>query len=81
MVDYEDDEEEESEIEELNDSDFADEHGHFVACVVQSLLCNRRPPTLLPKVTITRFDGFDNNKTCVVICANQVQVLKFISGF
>jgi len=34
-----------------------------------------------PKVTITRFYNFDDNKTCVVICTNQVQVVKFISGF
>ena len=27
------------------------------------------------------FDGFDDNKTYVVICTNQVQVFKFISGF
>ena len=27
------------------------------------------------------FDGFNNNKTYVVICTNQVQVFQFISRF
>ena len=35
MSDYEDDREEEIEIEERNDSDFAEEQGDSVACVVQ----------------------------------------------
>ena len=40
MADYEDEEEEEFEIEELNESDFADEHRESTTCVVQRLLCN-----------------------------------------
>jgi len=40
MADYEDGEEE-VEIEELNDFDFAEEQGDSVACVVQILLCNQ----------------------------------------
>jgi len=35
----------------------------------------------LAKGTITWFYGFDDNKTYVVICTNQVPVFKFISGF
>jgi len=31
-------------IEETNDSDFAEEHGDFVAFVVQKLLCNQKFP-------------------------------------
>jgi len=34
-----------------------------------------------PKVTITQFYGFNDNKIYVVICTNQVQVFKFILGF
>jgi len=34
-----------------------------------------------PKITITRFYDFDDNKIYVVICTNQVQVFKFISEF
>jgi len=46
MADCEDDEEEEFEIEEPNDSDFADDHGESTTYVIQILLCTRRPPTL-----------------------------------
>ena len=44
MADCEDDEEEEFEIEEPNDSDFADEHGESATCVIQILLCNQKNP-------------------------------------
>ena len=42
MADYEDDKEERFEIEELNDSDFAYQHGEAATCVVQRLLCNQK---------------------------------------
>ena len=42
MTDYEDNEEKGFEIEELNDSDFAEEHGESVICIVQKLLCNQK---------------------------------------
>ena len=44
MTDDEDDEEEEFENEESNNFDFVDEHGEFVICVVQRLLCNQKAP-------------------------------------
>ena len=44
IADYEDDEDEKFEIEELNNSDFADEHGESATCVVQRLLCNQKGP-------------------------------------
>ena len=34
-----------------------------------------------PKVTITRFYTFDDNKIYVAICTKQVQMFKSISGF
>jgi len=47
MVDYDDDGEREFEIEELNDSDFADEHGKLLQLVLFRDRCTiRRPPTL-----------------------------------
>jgi len=46
MADYEDNNEEEFKIEELNDSDFAVEHGEAATCVVQRLLCNQKAPIL-----------------------------------
>ena len=42
MTDYEDNWEEEVEIEELNDLDFAEEQGDSVVCIVQRLLCNQK---------------------------------------
>ena len=46
MADYEDDRKEKVEIENLDETDFAEEQRDFVACVVQRLLCNQRPLTL-----------------------------------
>jgi len=46
MVDYEDEKEEEFGIEELNDSDFADEHRESTIYVVHRLLCNQKAPAL-----------------------------------
>ena len=40
-----------------------------------------RHRTCWPKVTITQFYDFDDNKTYIVICTNQVQVFKYISRF
>jgi len=37
MMNYEDDREEEVEIEELKDSDFAEEQGDSITCVVRRL--------------------------------------------
>ena len=34
-----------------------------------------------PKVTITQFYDFDDNKICEVICNNQVQVFNSITEF
>ena len=45
MVDFEDNEEEGFEIEELNDYDFAYEHGRAATCIVQRLLCNQMADT------------------------------------
>ena len=42
MEDYEDDEKKKVEIEKLNNSDFAKEHGVSVAYIVQILLCNQK---------------------------------------
>jgi len=44
LADYEDEGEEEVEIEDLDESDFAEEQGDPVACVVQKLLCNQEVP-------------------------------------
>jgi len=44
MTDYKDDGEEEVEIEELNDLDFAEEQGNSVTCVVQILLYGQKAP-------------------------------------
>ena len=44
LADYEDDAEEEVEIEDLDETDFVEEQGDFVACVVQRLLCNQKAP-------------------------------------
>jgi len=40
-----------------------------------------RHRTCWPKVTINQFYGFDDNKTYVVICTNQVLVVKSFSRF
>ena len=45
MADYKENEEEELEIEEPNDSDFVEEHGDAVTCVVQKFLCNQKAST------------------------------------
>jgi len=42
MVDYKEDGEEEFEIKEADDSDFVEEHGDAVTCVVQKLPCNQK---------------------------------------
>jgi len=44
LSDYEDDGEEEVEIEDLGEIDFAEEQEDSVTCVVQRLLCNQKAP-------------------------------------
>ena len=46
MEDYGNDREEDVEIEELNDSDFAEEQGNSVTCVVQILLYDQKAPDI-----------------------------------
>ena len=41
MADYKENEEE-LEIEEPDDSDFVEEHGDDVTCIVQKFLCNQK---------------------------------------
>jgi len=70
MTNYEDDEEEGFEIEELNDSDFADEHGESASCVVQRLLATRRSLTLRNDIK-SFIQGFlFKSKVCNLIIDN-----------
>ena len=52
MTNYVDDKEEEFEIEESNDSDFADEHGKSATCIVQRLLCNQKALDITQRLQI-----------------------------
>ena len=44
MAGYKDDGEKKVKIEKLNDPNFVEEQGDYIACVVQRLLCNQKAP-------------------------------------
>jgi len=71
MVDYEDDGEEEVVIEDLNDSNFAEEQEDFVACVVQKLLCNQKAPDTTQQHQIFYSRCSVKNKVCNIIIDNK----------
>ena len=54
--------------------------GGLLKCSL-SLTGDERRGKVLAQGYNHRFYDFDDNKTYVVICTNQVQVFKFISGF
>ena len=69
IADYEDDEEEGFEIEELNDSDFAEEHRELAACIVQTLLCNQKTPNTTQRHQI--FYSKCQSKVCNLVINNE----------
>ena len=62
MADYKDDKEEEFEIEEPNDSDFAYEKGKSTTCVIQRLLCNQKTPNTIQRYQIFIQDVWSREK-------------------
>ena len=67
MSDYKEDEEEEFEIEEPDDFDFAEEHGNAITCIVQKLLCNQKASDTTQRQQIFYLRCSVKNKVCNLI--------------
>ena len=71
MTNYEDDGKEEVKIEELNDSNFAEEQGDSIACVVQRLLCNQKALDTTQRHQIFYARCSVKSKVCNLIISNK----------